>query len=64
MYDVIYLSIPMICKRLGVGRNTALRLCQEHVHDFPAGKVESRWQADAEMLEAWRQNWLAGKFTI
>ena len=64
MYDKIYLTLKEICTLLGVGRNTALRICQDRVHDFPAVKVGNRWQADAEMAEAWRKRWLAGEFTI
>ena len=64
MYDFNYLGLKDICKYLGVGRNTAIRLCQERPHGFPAVKVGRRYQADEELLAKWKSDWYAGKFTI
>lgn len=59
-----HLGIKDMCLFLGVGRNTALRLCQEKPNGFPAVKIGNRYQADAELLMEWYKDWHAGKFTI
>ena len=59
-----YLTMPDICKYLGLGRNRVTQLCQDHTHGFPAVKVGNRWQADAELLALWRADWYAHKFVI
>ena len=65
MYDFhTYLNMAGICDFLGIGRRTALKLCQERPHGFPVVRVGRRYQADAELLAAWRDDWYAGKFDI
>lgn len=59
-----YLNTSEIAAYLGVGLSTAKRLCQLKPHGFPVVLVGNRYQADAALLEAWRQDWFSGKFTI
>lgn len=64
MYDRRYLNVKDACVFLGLGRNTLLRLCQEHVHGFPAVRIGNRWQIDAGLLDNWKSRWYAGDFEI
>lgn len=64
MYSSSYVYIKDICAILGIGRNTALKLCQNRTHGFPAVKVGRRYQVDVNKLMHWKDEWDAGKFTI
>lgn len=66
MYDIThtYLNTDGICNFLGIGRRTALKLCQEKPHGFPVVKIGGRYQADRELLAMWRDSWYTGKFDI
>ena len=59
-----YLGVKQMQEFLGLGRNTVLRLCRNHVHGFPAVKVGNRYQADAEKLAQWKDEWFNAKFSI
>lgn len=61
---VDFLGVKDMCQFLGIGRNTALKLCQTRPNNFPAVKVGNRYQADKEKLAQWKDDWYAGKFTI
>lgn len=64
MYECNFMNLKEMQGFLGVGRNTLLRLCQERTHDFPVVKVGNRYQADADKLAKWKDDWYSGKFTI
>ena len=64
MYSMNYLRVQDACVYLGLGRNTVLRLCREHVNGFPAVRVGNRWQIDRDLLDKWKSRWYAGDFEI
>lgn len=64
MYNNKYMNLREACNYLGIGRSTALRLCQNQTAGFPAVKIGNRYQIDADMLETWKRDWYQGKFKI
>lgn len=64
MYGAGCMNVKEACEYLGLGRNTLLRLCQEHTNGFPAVRVGNRWQIDRDLLSKWKSRWYAGDFEI
>lgn len=65
MYGTNYLrGVEAIGNFLGVGRNTAMRLCQERPNGFPVVRIGRQYQTDVTLLAKWKDDWYQGKFTI